>query len=200
MKRFLVIIPVFLFILLGACGDTSRQGLDPSIHTFVAQTQTATVWTPAPATPSATHIPKQAFIVKTLNDELRREADPLEETLDVKFSILDVSFDRNGKPPKTTTITIHVECEWIKDQACTKERAFIALANAFAGLKPDARKKLVEQIPVTINTVQIRAFDHVTTQIGIVEVSWDCLLQFADGDITGDQLAARTLMLAPPMP
>jgi len=196
MKRFLVVIPFFLSVLFGAC-YTPVGTIPPSIGTLVARTQTATMWTPIPVTPSATLVPNEAVILKALKDGLRQRTDPLVETLDAKFSIVDISFDQNGKLPIATMI-VQVDCEWIKEPSCTKERAFVTLANAFAGIKDDVRKKMMKQIPKTIDVVQVRAFDHMT-QIGIVEVSWECLLQFADGDITGEQLAARVVVFVSPV-
>jgi hypothetical protein len=184
-----MVIPIFLVMLLGAC-DASNGPLDSRLGTFVAQTQTAGVWTLTPIQPSASPVPDQAMIVNTLNNVLQG-ADPLGETLDARFYILDIGFDLSGNPPATRTIRFHVECEWVTRSSCTAERAFVVLAHAFKDIKADVRKKLVKQIPETIQVVQVKAFDHMT-QIGIVEVSWECLLQFANGEITGIQLAART--------
>jgi len=192
MRRFLVIIPIFLFVLLGACSNTRGGEIDPTIGAFVAQTQTATMWTPAPITPTPSVAPKQALIVKALNDEFQKQADPLEETLDAKFSIIDIGFDLSGSPPATTTMQVHVECEWISRPSCTEARAFIVFARAFKGVKPGVRQKIIEQVPETVLIVQIRAFDHMN-EIGIIEITWECLLSFANDEITGEQLAARTI-------
>jgi hypothetical protein len=52
------------------------------------------------------------------------------------------------------------------------------------------RKKIIEQIPITIEFVQVTALDHMS-QIGIIEIRWQDVLAFTNGEITGDQLAAR---------
>lgn len=192
MKRFLVVIPICLFFILGACGAPTNQW-DPSVGTFVAQTQTATMWTATPVTPSPTPIPNEAVIVTELNGVLRG-ADPLGEALDAKFYVTDIGFDTNGNPPITNTIRIHVECEWVLKPSCTAERAFVVLLHAFE--KDGVRKKIVEQIPSTIEIMRVRVFDHMV-QIGMLEIPWQVLLEFANGDITGDQLAARVKRLNP---
>jgi hypothetical protein len=196
LKRFLVLALICLFIIILGTFRIPRGGLDPILIAYVEQTQTATLWTPAPGTPSATPVPKQAFILNALNDALQQEADPLEETLDAKFSIIDIGFDSNGNSP-TTVMEVHVECVWITSSTCSEQRAFIAFANAFKGLKPGIRKKIKDEIPVTIKTVQVRAFNHMT-QIGIIGIDWQFLLDFADGNITGDQLAARAFQFPHP--
>ena len=110
MKRFLVIIPIFLFIVLAACeGDGS---VSSSLGTKVAQTQTATMWTPAPVTPTPTHIPNTSVIVNALNDVLRG-GDALGETLDAKFYVRDVEFDPSGDTAVKNKIKISVECDWV---------------------------------------------------------------------------------------
>jgi len=180
MKRFLVVVPIFLFAL-GACNAFSPQPDPNAAAAAAAQTQVA-------APPAGTPVPKVAVIVNTLNGALHG-ADPLEETLDVKFSVIDAGFEVSGDPVAITTLSVHVECECIKTKStCTTERAFTAVAHVFE--KDGIRKKILEQIPETLQVMQIRAFDRMQP-IGIIEVSWSDLLAFANGEITGDQLGAR---------
>ena len=185
-KRFLVIMPIFLFIFLGACGVPDNQ-IDPRAITLVVQTLTATMWTPTPVTPSPTSVPKEIVIVDTLNGALRG-ADPLGEAIDAKFYVIDVGFDASGNPPLISTMRVLVECEWILKPSCTAERAFVVLMHAFE--RDGVRKKILEQIPATIEFVQVMAFDHLS-HIGTIAVRWQDILAFANKDITGDQLAAR---------
>lgn len=192
-KKLFLVIPVCLLLVLGACDAVGSPKLDPSLIAFVAQTQTATSWTPTPVTPSPTPVPKQAVIVNALNDVLRG-ADPLAEALDAKFSVTDVAFIMEGKPSVTTKVQVNVECEWIFKSSCTVERAFVVLLHVLE--KDGVRKKVVEQIPQTVKALQVRALDHMN-QVGVVEISWKNLLAFADGEITGDQLAARTSLINP---
>ena len=192
MKRFLVLIPIFLIIFIGACSAPGDQ-LDPRVSTFVVQTQTATMWTPTPITPTVTIEPKEAIIVDALNSVLRG-ADPLEEVLDARFYVTDIGFDLNGNPPVTTTMRIHVECEWVVEHSCTTERAFVVLMHVFE--REGVRKKIIEQIPTTIELISVMAFDHLSP-IGTMEIRWQDILAFTNGEITGDQLAVRVTRFNP---
>jgi hypothetical protein len=192
MKRWFAALPLFLLFLINACGVepsviTSEQG------TAVALTQTATMWTATPITPSPTNSPNQAVIVEALNSALRG-ADPLGEAMDAKFHVADVGFDPNGIPPVLITLRIHIECEWIIKSSCTTERAFVALIHAFE--REGVRKKVVEQIPTTIEFIQIDAFERMS-RIGSLAVSWKDVLAFTKSEITGDQLASRVIRFNP---
>jgi hypothetical protein len=192
MKRFLVVIPIFLLIVLGACGTASGQ-VNSEMGTAVAQTQTASIWTPTPVTPSPTTVPKGAVIVDALNNVVR-DSDPLGSAIDVKFYITDVGFDPAGNPPIMTTMRIQIECEWVLKPACTTERAFVVLMHAFEN--NGARKKMIEQMPPTIQFVQVNATDHLAP-IGAIVVRWQDVIAFTSNDITGDQLAVRAIRLNP---
>jgi hypothetical protein len=191
MKRFLIVIPVVLFIILAACG--SDNTVNPDVGTMVAQTQTAKMVT---ATPTTTHVPSQAAIVNALNGALRG-ADPLEEGFDARFNIIDIVFEVNGNPPFTDKIIIHIECEYVYKQTCTAERSFVVLMHVFQ--KEGVRNKVIEQIPETIKTVQVKVFDNRNnrSQIGVVEALWQDVLAYGKGEITGDQLAVRAKRLTP---
>ena len=192
MKRLLAIIPVTLLIFINACG-IDESPVTSGVGTAVALTQTATMWTPTPITPSPTPQPNQAVIVDALNGALRG-ADPLEEAIDAKFRVADVGFDANGNPPLLITLRIHIECEWIIRSSCTTERAFVVLIHAFEN--KDVRKQVVEQIPTTIEFVQIDAFDHMV-KVGSLAIRWQDVLAFTKKEITGDQLAARVIRFSP---
>jgi len=192
MKPFFVIIIILLFVSIGACAVPNDQ-LDPSAVTFVVQTQTAAMWTPTPITPSPTIVPKQAVIVDALNGAIRG-ADPLMEALDAKFYVTDIGFDMSGNPSATTTLRINVECEWVLERSCTVERAFVVLMHAFQ--REDVRNKVKEQVPKTIEAVQVIAFDHMN-QIGTMTSQWKDIMAFANGNITGDQLAYRVVRSNP---
>jgi hypothetical protein len=192
MKRFLLVIPIILFAVLGACGDSTGQ-LNPLIVTYVAQTQTAAVWTPTPVTPTATAVPDQVTIVKVLNEALRG-ADPLEEALDARFSVIDLGFEMSGNPPLTNKVRIGIECEWVYKSACTVERTFVVLLHILE--RDGVRKKVSGQLPGTIKILQIVAFDHMKL-IGTIEILWRDVLAFADNKISGEQLAARATPIQP---
>ena len=193
MKRLLAVIPLILFIFINACTGNDPSVVPPDVGTAVALTQTAGMWTPTPITPSPTSSPNQAVIVDALNSALRG-ADPLGEALDAEFHVADVDFISNGYPPVLFTLRVRVECEWVIKSSCTPERAFVVLMHAFEN--KDVRKKVVEQIPTTIEFVQVDAFDHMT-QIGSLAIGWQNMLLYVRGEITGDQLAVRVIRFAP---
>lgn len=192
MKRLLAIIPLLLFLFINACGVDNSAVL-PEVGTNVALTQTATMWTPTPITPSPTPSPNQAVIVDALNSALRG-ADPLGEAIDAKFHVADVGFSTNGNPPILFTLRVHVECEWIIKSSCTTERAFVVLIHALEN--KEVRKKVIEQIPTTIEFAQIDAFDHMV-QIGSLAIRWEDVLSYTRGEINGDQLAVRVIRFNP---
>jgi hypothetical protein len=191
MKRFLIIIPILLFIALAAC-DSGTPSND-SQATSVIKSLTATMWTATPNTPTPTTLPNQAIIINALNAVLRG-SDPLGEALDTKFFVTDIGFSVEGNPPTTKKMLISVECEWVFKPSCTAERTFVVLMHAFE--KDEARKKVVDQVPATLETVQVRASYHMG-QLGMMEIKWKDLLQFGNGEITGDQLAVRSTRLTP---
>jgi len=105
MKRLLPIVPVFLLILLNACGNTPA-GISPAEGTAVGQTQTAAVWTP---TITSTPDPNESKIVEWLNDGLS-SADMLEKALDASYYARDVSFP-NVPGSSSTVFRVDIRCE-----------------------------------------------------------------------------------------
>lgn len=192
MKQFFAVIPIVLFVFLGACGVPSNE-ISSGVGTSVAQTQTATMWTPTPVTPSPTIVPNQAVIVDSFNGVMRGP-DSLRDAIDAKFFVIDVGFDQTGNPPAIDTIRVSVECEWIFKPTCTAERAFVVFVHAFENEK--VRKRIIEQVPSTIQFVRVTAFDHMV-QMGIIETRWQDMLAFVNGEITGDQLASRVSRFNP---
>jgi hypothetical protein len=183
MKRLLVVVPILLLVMLGACSGPG-SGLDPHTGTLVAQTQTASVWTP---TPLVTAVPNQVLILDTLNSGMRG-VDGLDEAIDAKFNVADIAFESYRNSSVTNLLRVQVECEWISKPSCTAERAFVVFVHAFAGKK--IRPKIIKEIPVTITIIQIKALDHLAP-IGTVEIDLADLSAYLDGHITCDQLVAR---------
>jgi hypothetical protein len=93
-----------------------------------------------------------------------------------------------------TTMRIQIECEWVLKPACTAERAFVVLMHAFEN--NGARKKMIEQMPPTIQFVQVNVTDHMAP-IGAIVVRWPDVIAFTSNEITGDQLAVRAIRLNP---
>ena len=190
LKRFLPFVPVFLLI---ACFPPTTEGVDPVYSTAVVQTITATIWTPTPVTPSATPEPHTGKVVELLNNVILG-SDPLAETIEARFTILDAQIILDGPASQAGTLRIHVDCEWIFTDSCTPEKSFVVLMHAITA-NDKILGKIREHIPTTINTLQMVAFDHMT-QTGMIIISWNDILDYAGGKISGNQLGSRITRLA----
>ena len=179
LKRLASLLPVLLFI---AC---SPDLSDPAIQKAVIQTLTATAWTP---TPSPTPVPNTGRIVEMLNNVMVG-ADPLAETIAAKFSVIDVQFLMDTASSQATAMRISVDCEWIYTNGCTPEETFVVLMHALA-----ANNRIIEkigpQVPLTVQDVQVVAFDHMNPT-GMILVKWSDVLEYAAGRINGSQLGSR---------
>jgi hypothetical protein len=179
--------PFAPLILLVACmPDISA----PEIQHAVIQTLTATVLTP---TPSATPEPNTVGIVDILNIAIRG-ADPLEETIDAKFSVIDASVIMDRATNQATTLSIHADCEWVFSDGCTPEQTFVVLMRALR-TNDKIIKKLCDDIPSTIRTLQVVTFDRMT-QRGVLGASWNDIVDYAIGKINGNQLGSRIVRLS----
>jgi hypothetical protein len=181
MRRFLLLIPIFLLMLLNACGN-STASISPTEGTAVGQTQTATVWTP---TITPTPDPNESKIVEWLNAELLN-ADPLEQTLDAKYQVVDASFPitLNGT---STIFRVDVRCECMTNtQCCIPERTFIVIVWAMR----NRADKIIEQVPGTVNEMKVVCYDRMT-QLGVMSAWWSDLKSYLLDQINGYQLGSR---------
>src|SRR5512133_4183470 len=123
MKRLLLVIPlVILLLLLNACGNYPIGGPSPHDVTAVLASLTATMWT---ITPSPTPAPKQAKLVEWLNEELSSVDIALEQTMDAKYQVVDVSFPAPNGLAAVMRVDIRCECA-ANGQCCYPERTFVA--------------------------------------------------------------------------
>jgi hypothetical protein len=179
LKRLLPLLPLLFFM---AC---SPDLSDPAIQNAVIQSLTATAWTP---TPSPTPAPDSARIVEILNNVMLG-ADPLAETIEAKFSVLDVQFLLDALSGEMRNMRISVDCEWIFTDGCTPEKTFVMLMHAF-----DANHRIVErivpQVPLTVQELQVVAYERMNP-VGVILVKWSDVLEYAAGRINGSQLGAR---------
>ena len=180
MKRVLFVVPIILLVILNACA-TDVSAVAPPVGTAVGETQTAAVWTP---TISPTPDPNESKIVEWLNAELSN-ADALEQTVDAKYQVVDVSFPAvNGT---ATTIRVDVRCECARNgQCCIPERTFVVTV---ASLKKRA-DKILEQVPGTVSELQVVCYDHLT-EVGAISVSWADARGYLLEQINGYQLGSR---------
>jgi hypothetical protein len=181
MKRFLPLIPFFLFIFLNACGNTPAE-ISPSEGTAVGQTQTAVMWTP---TITHTPDPNESRIVEWLNEGLSA-ADPLEKTLDAIYQIQDVWFPLTaGNSYAVFQVDIRCQCA-INTGCCIPERMFVVTMYA---MKNHA-DKIMEQMPGNINEVKVLCINN-GSRIAMMAASWTDVMGYLIDQINGYQLGSR---------
>ena len=178
-------LPIFPILVLIACvPDVS----DPNIQAAVINSLTATSWTPTPVTPSATPQPNTTDIVEILNNAMIG-LDPLAETVLAKHSVIDAQVVMDHTMQQATILRILVDCEWIFSDTCTPESTFVVLMNTFSS-NVKVIKRIIEQIPTTITTLEMIAFDQMS-QTSTITIGWGDVVAFSFGDINGQQLGSR---------
>lgn len=187
MKRALPFLPLIVFI---AC---SPDISDPQVQMAVINSLTATVWTPTPATPSATAEPHTGKIVEVLNGVIVG-ADPLGETILAKYSVIDAQVILDAQAQEVLLLRIHVDCEWIYSDSCTPESTFVVLMYALSE-NEKVMGRIQDQIPSTVETLEMVAFDRMV-QTGVIHVSWRDVWGFVEGNINGNQLGSRMIRMA----
>jgi len=180
------LLPFLLLILLMAC---SPDLSDPAIQHAVIQTLTATALTP---TPSATPEPNTSGIVDILNNAVIG-SDPLQETIDARFSVLDSQVLLDQSTKQALTLQIDVDCEWIFSDGCTPEGSFVVLMRA---LRANDRifKKICDDVPPTIRNLHVVTFDRMLRR-GMLAASWHDVMEYVAGTINGNQFGARTVRI-----
>lgn len=180
MKRVLFVFPIVLFILLNACaGDVTV--IAPPVGTAVAETQTASIWTP---TISPTPDPNESKIVEWLNAELSN-ADSLEQTIDARYQVVDVSFPAINGLASVIRVDVRCECA-MNGQCCMPERMFVVTIGSFK----KRADKILEQVPGTVNELKVVCYDHVT-QVGVMSASWMDVKSYFLEQLNGYQLGSR---------
>lgn len=181
MKRLLPIAPVFLFILLNACGNTPAE-ISPAEGTAVAQTQTATMWTP---TITHTPDPNESKIVEWLNEGLSG-ADPLEKILDASYQIQDVWFPITSSN-SYTIFQVDIRCQCATNtQCCVPERMFVVTMYAMK----NRADKIIEQVPGNINEIKVVCINN-GSRIAVMAASWTDVKGYLLDQINGYQLGSR---------
>lgn len=180
------VIPILPFIVLVACAPDLT---DPNIQAAVIHSLTATSWTPTPITPSATPQPNTTQIVEVLNEAMIG-TDPLTETIVAKYSVIDTQVIIDATSQQATILRIHVDCEWVFSDACTPESTLVVLMNALSKVI----ERVSNQIPTTITTLEMLAFDQMLAT-STIAIGWNDVLAFAFGEINGNQLGSRILRM-----
>jgi len=185
MKRLLPLVAAIVFPILSACvsADLSTAQMTSAIKTL-----TATV---LPPTATPTPDPDESAIVLLLNHGLEQNADPLSQTVDARYQVIDASFpaDLNNQ---VSTFLIEVRCECVNGGCCTTERAFVVFVQALQAVA----EKVARQVPLTVTTMQVSCRDH-TAPLGAILVSWDDMNDYLTGEINGFQLGGRMIKLGP---
>lgn len=183
--------PILIFLLTGliflvACGND----LTPAQLMMAVQTLTAAVYTP---TATSTPDPDENAIVILLNRGLLETTDPLSQTMDARYQVVDASFPL-GMDGRPNTFRIDVRCECASAASCcTLERTFIVVT---AAMRVGA-EKIARQVPTSVVSLQVVCFDH-STQTGMMIASWNDMVSYFTGLINGFQLGARVVKLAGP--
>lgn len=183
LKRLLPVLPL-IFIVIACAPDLS----DPKVQAAVIGSLTATMWTPVPPTITPTPQPNTSKIVEVLNGAMVG-TDPLMETVDAKFIVIDAQVLLNGITKEATVISIHVDCEWVFSDSCTPESTFVKLMKTIA-----SNEKMIEriagQVPATVHTFEVVSFDRMRSN-GVITISWKDVIDFSNGKINGNQLGSR---------
>jgi hypothetical protein len=183
-KRILSFLPLILIV---ACAPDIS---DPNIQAAVIQSLTATLWTPVPPSLTPTPEPNTSRIVEILNGSMVG-SDPLPETVDAKFSVIDAQVLLNEATQEAGTIRISVDCEWIFSDSCTPEATFVKLIQAFT-INDKVIERIAKQMPPTVHTLEMLAFDHMEAS-GLITINWSDLVDYSCGRINGNQLGSRII-------
>jgi len=180
---------VVCVILLNSCGDViiPVTGISTEIGTHVAETQTATMWTATPVTPTSTPVPDPKKIIEIFNSFIRGH-NPLGEAIDAKFYVTEVTFEESVNPAAKTVLWITIECEYLQHSSCTAERALVEILETLQHEK--TRNKILEQVPATVRTLKVSALDRMQL-IGIINIPWPDAIAFAEGRLLPEQLIGR---------
>lgn len=185
MKRFLVVIPVFLLLVLNSCGDLNPTGVPDSMSTAVVESLTATMWSP---TPTETPDPPENKIVEWLNTELSKVDQPedeLEKTLDAHYLVTGVSFPfAPGSSAQIFRVDLRCECS-SSSNCCVPERMFVVLMKAMKG-----NDKIAKNVPSNVGIIKVLCFDH-TVQNFVIGADWTKVKGYLDDNISGYELGAQ---------
>jgi hypothetical protein len=187
LKRLAPFLPLFLVI---ACAPDIS---DPNIQSAVIHSLTATMWTPVPPSLTPTPEPNTSKIVEILNN-IMVGTDPLLETIDAKFSVIDTQILLNEITQEAVILRISVDCEWVYSDSCTPEATFVKLVKAFS-VNEKVIQNIGAQVPTTVHTVEVLTYDRMKAS-GLIAITWGDLVDYSYGKINGNQLGSRIIRQA----
>jgi hypothetical protein len=120
--------------------------------------------------------------------------DSLVETIAAKYSVIDAQIVMDASTQQAAFLRLHVDCEWVYSDSCTPETTFVVLMKAFS-VNEKVMEKVQDQIPPTIQTLEVIAFDRMA-QTSIIHIAWKDVWDFTQGRINGNQLGSRIMRLA----
>lgn len=181
MKRLFLYCSLSGAILLTACGTTLTPGqLDMAVQTLTA----------AAYTPTATHTPDpdESAIVILLNRGLAETTDPLSQTIDARYQVVEAGFPL--EPDGSLAVfQVDVRCECAGTSACcAAERMFIELTTAMKA----QMQRIIRQVPGSVSTLRVDCYEH-AARIGMIMAEWEDMLGYLRGSVNGFQLGARIL-------
>ena len=189
MKRFLLIPPFFLLVLLTACTNlASGVSISPAQWTAMVETQTATAWTP---TPISTTDPYLATIITTLNEDLSK-ADPLGRTIDASYMIMNMTFQAIPDSPSKVFV-VNVRCDCVTDDdCCLPARTFVMVADAMRR-NPNPITAYVQSNVTEVKVVCV----HKDIKIGAMSASWFDMKDYLLKNTVGYQFGDRVKITKP---
>jgi hypothetical protein len=187
MKRGLLAIPLLILLLFSACGDIAGQ-VSMKEGTMVAETQTATVWTP---TPIPTVDPNEPRILEWVNAGL--PSDGLETTLDARYMAVDTYFPYIPNSSfRAFRLEILCECA-INSHCCVPEHMFVLTLQAMK----TRGDKIIEQVAGDVIRVDVICFNR-SGRIGAFSAGWSDVRDYLVDGIDGRTLAWRVTPNAAP--
>lgn len=172
-----------IFLALAACGGMPTAS--PAQLTAAAA--------PTPEPPTAVPIPPEKAIVMLTNDALNRLADPLAQTVDANYQILDAHFSPS-LDGLTMTLTIEARCECANNaNCCSLQRTFVVAINAMKAVQG----KIRGYIPINLGKARITCRDH-SRDLGAAEVNWADMDNYFTDAITGSQFGNRVTFITTP--
>ncbi len=196
MKKCSVLSIIFiLFAFLAACIDneiiipvTGNSSAQPLLNTLtdIAKTveviaQTATAYSiPPTATNTPTNTPDPDVVNKTISDSINSQ---LISTFGAKITVVDVKFGPIGAQ-EYTNLYIEMNCAGDNNVVCPTTQVIIAVMDACK----EKKKKILENIPRTVQVLTITIFDPITVP-KVVEVNWPDMLAYINGDVPGEDFS-----------
>lgn len=185
MKRFYIVIPLILLILLNACGS---PGMPPEGGIYVTYTPTIQ--------PDAMYAYESSIIFSYLNNQIESkefttEFDRLEHIIGANYQVVNVSFPLN---PNNGTLLFHVEtrCECnLNSGCCSPTRTFIVTLMAMdENPNQYVNDPIITMVPQPVNYLEVWTYDHMERNDEIY-VPWTEVQRFLRGEIKGFELASQ---------